>query len=145
MVRPAMPGRYRSCRWHGCRRRGHRCGSFSGAIPSAAEAPAVDRINTPPRLFQIHSTMRMGQNATDSALDHDAEARWVKRLFAADNSGLSNSLGRPNLTLSTQALTTRTAEKIFQRYFGGTPWVNREALVSSIYAAVTRPVLLRGF
>ena len=67
--------------------------------------------------------MRMGASESDSVLDANAEARWVKRLFIADNSALSNGLGGPNPTLTTQALATRTAEKIFQRYFGGDPWV----------------------
>lgn len=35
----------------------------------------------------------------------------------ADNSVLSNGLGGPNPTLTTQALATRTAEKIMEKYF----------------------------
>jgi hypothetical protein len=68
----------------------------------------------------------------------------VKRLFVADNSALANSLGGPNPTLTTQALATRTAEKIFQLYFGGQPWVSREAPVSSVDPAVTHAVDVRG-
>ena len=65
----------------------------------------------------------------------------VKRLFVADNSALANALGGPNPTLTTQALATRTAEKIFARYFGGDPWVGRESPVSSIDPAVTAAVV----
>ena len=43
-----------------------------------------------------------------------------------------------------QALATRTAEKIFQRYFGGDPWVESEAPVSSIDPAVAKSVIERG-
>jgi hypothetical protein len=39
---------------------------------------------------------------------------------------------------------TRTAERIFHKYFGGRPWVDREAPVSSVDNAVTRAVLERG-
>jgi len=77
-------------------------------------------------------------------LDEHAEARWVKRLFIADNSALANGLGGPNPTLTTQALATRTAEQIVVRYFGGDPWVGRESPVSSIDPVVTRAVFERG-
>ena len=43
------------------------------------------------------------------------------------NVPLANALGGPNPTLNTQALATRTAEKIFHLYFGGDLWVGREA------------------
>jgi choline dehydrogenase-like flavoprotein len=109
----------------------------------AAGASKVYRINTPPWLYHIHSTMRMGMSKDDSVLDKNAESRWVKRLFIADNSALANSIGGPNPTLTTQALATRTAEKIFQRYFGGDPWVEEEAPVSSIDPAVTQAVMSR--
>src|SRR5918993_3565450 len=110
----------------------------------AAGASNVYRINTPPWLYHIHSTMRMGMSEDDSILDKNAEARWVKRLFIADNSALANAIGGPNPTLTTQALATRTAEKIFQRYFGGDPWVEEEVPVSSIDPAVTQAVMSRG-
>lgn len=64
-----------------------------------------------------------------------------KRLFVADNSALPNALGGPNPTLTTQALATRTAEKIFQLYFGGDPWVRTESPMSSINDRVTKGVL----
>jgi choline dehydrogenase-like flavoprotein len=110
----------------------------------AAGAKEVVRVNFPGLLLHLHSTMRMGVNAADSVLDADAEARWVKRLYIADNSALPNGLGGPNPTLTTQALATRTAEKIFIRYFAGDPWVGRESPVSSIDDTVTRAVLAAG-
>src|SRR5262249_16870395 len=103
-------------------------------------AKKVYRINEAPFVLHSHSTMRMGLSAADSVLDDGAEARWVKRLFVADNSALANGIGGPNPTLTTQALATRTAEVIFSRYFGGQPWVNRERPVSSVDAVVTRAV-----
>jgi choline dehydrogenase-like flavoprotein len=106
-------------------------------------ATKVCRINKPPFVIHCHSTMRMGASAADSLLDGGAEARWVKRLFVADNSALANGLGGPNPTLTTQALATRTAEKIFRRCFDGDPWVRKEAPVSSVDPAVTRAVIER--
>jgi predicted amidohydrolase YtcJ len=85
-----------------------------------------------------------GDAIADSVLDADAEARAVKRLFIADCSALPNSLGGPNPTLTMQALATRTAEKIFVRYFGGDPWVGRESPVSSVDDTVTQAVIAAG-
>ena len=110
----------------------------------AAGAREVIRVNFPGLLLHLHSTMRMGTSASDSVLDSDAESRWVKRLFVADNSALPNGLGGPNPTLTTQALATRTAEKIFVRYFGGDPWIGRESPVSSVDDTVTQAVLAAG-
>lgn len=107
-------------------------------------AKKVYRIHKPPFVIHSHSTMRMGLDVEDSVLDASAEARWVKRLFVADNSALANGLGGPNPTLTTQALATRTAETIFQRYFDGDAWVGREAPVTSIDPAVTRAVIARS-
>ena len=107
----------------------------------AAGAKEVVRVNWPPLLVHMHGTLRMGLNERDSVLDASAESRWVKRLFVADNSALANALGGPNPTLTTQALATRTAEKIFERYFDGEPWVGREAPVASVDSAVTQAVL----
>jgi choline dehydrogenase-like flavoprotein len=110
----------------------------------ALGASKVHRINKPPFVIHSHSTMRMGTSESNSVLDSNAEARWVKRLFIADNSALANGIGGPNPTLTTQALATRTAERVFENYFGGDPWVAREAPVSSVDAAVTRAVIERG-
>jgi choline dehydrogenase-like flavoprotein len=110
-------------------------------ILRAAGATKVYRFNFPPTLLHIHSTMRMGSQEADSVLDENCEARWLKRLYVADNSGLANSVGGANPTLTTQALATRTAEKIFQKYFGGTAWVRKESPVCSTDDSVTRAVL----
>jgi choline dehydrogenase-like flavoprotein len=110
----------------------------------AAGATRIYRMNFPPLILHIQSSMRMGSNPADSVLDRNAESRFVRRLFVADNSALPNALGGPNPTLTAQALATRTAEKIFTRYFGGDPWVRREAPLSSIDDRVTRAVLRRG-
>jgi choline dehydrogenase-like flavoprotein len=96
-------------------------------------------MNWAPVLLHMHSTMRMGV-----VLTGDCESRWVQRLFVADNSALPNSLGGPNPTLTTQALATRTAKRIFVRYFGGDAWVGRESPVSSVDDTVTQAVLAAG-
>ncbi len=78
-----------------------------------AGAKTVIRSNWPPDIFiHITSTMRMGY-----VTDTNCEALQVKRLFIADNSVLYNGLGGPNPTLTTQALATRTSEKIYSIYF----------------------------
>jgi choline dehydrogenase-like flavoprotein len=107
----------------------------------ALGATKIHRINKAPFVIHSHSTMRMGFSDTDSVLDRSAEARWVKRLFIADNSALANGIGGPNPTLTTQALATRTAEIIFQRYFDGEPWVLEETPISSIDPEITRTVM----
>jgi choline dehydrogenase-like flavoprotein len=105
-----------------------------------AGASRVHRFNFPPNLLHLQSTLRMGSSEADSVLDAAGEARWVKRLFVADNAALANSVGGANPTLTTQALATRTAEKIFERYFGGEPWVEDGTPVASTDEAVTRAV-----
>jgi choline dehydrogenase-like flavoprotein len=92
----------------------------------------------------MQSSMRMGLRAEDSVLDENAEARNVKRLFVADGSALANAIGGPNPTLTIQAVATRTAEKIFRRYFGGDPWVRHESPECSISAKVTLAVQREG-
>src|SRR4051812_30102471 len=109
----------------------------------AAGATQVLRLDWPPLILHVQSSMRMGSDPANSVLDESAEARFVKRLFVADNSALPNCLGGPNPTLTSQALATRTAEKIFARYFGGDPWVRSEAPLSSINPRVTRAVRAR--
>jgi choline dehydrogenase-like flavoprotein len=109
-------------------------------LAHAAGAVATLRTNWPPVLAHIHSTLRLGSSAADSVLDEHAEARMVSRLFVADNSALPNALGGANPTLTTQALATRTAERIVQRYFDGDPWIADASPVSSIAPAVTTAV-----
>ncbi|MFC0622656.1 GMC family oxidoreductase N-terminal domain-containing protein [Kribbella deserti] len=96
-----------------------------------AGAKKVYRIDWAPLILHVQSSMRMGESERNSVLDSRGEARAVKRLFIADNSALANGLGGPNPTLTTQALATRTAEKIFETYFGGDAWVRKEAPVVS--------------
>lgn len=110
----------------------------------AAGATQVYRSHTAPLILHVHSTMRMGISPDDSVLDLNGESRTVKRLFIADNSALANSLGGPNPTLTTQAVATRTAEKIFQLHFGGAAWVGQEDPVSSVGVKVTHACLARG-
>jgi hypothetical protein len=62
----------------------------------------------------------------------------------ADASALANAIGGPNPTLTVYAVATRTAEKIFRRYFGGDFWVQREEPVSSISPRVTLAVHAAG-
>ena len=107
----------------------------------AAGATNVVRLDWPPLILHVQSTMRMGLSEEDSVLDGNAESRAVKRLFVADNAALANGIGGPNPTLTMQAVATRTAEKIFQIYFDGDPWVTREAPLSSIDDRVTAAVL----
>jgi choline dehydrogenase-like flavoprotein len=109
-----------------------------------AGATAVHRANWPSILLHIHSSMRMGLDPANSVLDDGAEAREVPGLFIADNSALANGIGGPNPTLTSQAVATRTAEKIFGRYFGGDPWVATESPVSSIDRSVTDAVVELG-
>ena len=81
----------------------------------------VYRLDWPPLILHVQSTMRMGADRPPRCSTRTREARGVRRLFVADNSALANALGGPNPTLTTQALATRTAERIFQHYFGGQP------------------------
>ncbi|WP_018924532.1 GMC family oxidoreductase N-terminal domain-containing protein [Salsuginibacillus kocurii] len=86
---------------------------ISADILRHAGAKQIIRTDWPAHLFaHIESTMRMG-----FVVDTNCEAYQVKRLFIADNSAHYNGIGGPNPTLTTQALTTRTAEKIALKYF----------------------------
>lgn len=78
-----------------------------------AGAKFITRANWPPDVCaHIMSTMRIGY-----VTDTNCEANQVKRLYIADNSVLCNGLGGQNPTLTTQALATRTSEKIMEKYF----------------------------
>lgn len=87
---------------------------ISADILRLAGAKKILRTDWPANLFtHIESTMRMG-----FVVDHNCESYQVKRLFIADNSVHFNGIGGPNPTLTTQALATRTAEKLTSKYFG---------------------------
>jgi choline dehydrogenase-like flavoprotein len=133
-----MDGRNRSAR---TKRNREYIAQKAVGILKQAQAQRILRVNLQPVLLHMQSSMRMGANPADSVLDSNAEARSVQRLFVADHSALANALGGPNPTLTSQALATRTAEKIFRRYFGGDPWVRSESPVSSIDLRVTAAVL----
>jgi choline dehydrogenase-like flavoprotein len=111
---------------------------------SPGEAIEVVRIHLAPALVHIQSSMRMGEDPANSVLDASCEVREVQRLFVADNSAQANGSGGVNPTLTTQALATRTAEKIFEKYFGGDPWVKSEQPISSTDPRVTAAVLQSG-
>ncbi|GGY75195.1 GMC oxidoreductase [Marinobacter zhanjiangensis] len=113
-------------------------------ILRAGGASKIIRMDWNPVLLHMQSSMRMGDSARNSVLDENCEARAVEGLYIADHSALPNAIGGPNPTLTSQALATRTAEKIFQKHFGGDSWVSRESPVSSINDAVTRAVIQRG-
>ena len=118
--------------------------ALAARLLRAAGAREIYQPAQPPLLFHIHSTMRIGAHERDSVLDPHAEARAVTRLFVADNSALSNALGGPNPTLTTQALATRTAERIFTRYFHGENWVHTDTPTPSTHPTVTHAVRERG-
>jgi choline dehydrogenase-like flavoprotein len=112
-------------------------------LARGAGATKVYRFNCPPILLHMQSSMRMGLDPSNSVVDPSGEARWVKRLFIADSSVLSNALGGSNPTLTNQSLATRTSETIFQRYFGGSPWVGKESPIQSTDDRITRAILER--
>lgn len=90
-----------------------RLAEIAADILRKAGAKTVIRANWPANIYlHIQCTMRMG-----FVTDTNCEAKQVKRLFITDNSVLYNAIGGPNPTLTTQALATRTAEKIKSRYF----------------------------
>jgi choline dehydrogenase-like flavoprotein len=110
----------------------------------AAGATKVVRIDMAPLMLHVQSSLRMGTSSADSVLDANGQARWVRGLYVGDNAALANACGGANPTLTTQALATRTAEKIFAAHFGGDAWVATEApvvstdeRVSAALAAVT--------
>jgi choline dehydrogenase-like flavoprotein len=95
----------------------------AGEVLRGAGATKVVRLDWPPLILHVQSTMRMGTSAADSVLDGNAKSRFVDGLCVADNSALANALGGPNPTLTCQAVATRTAEAIFVNEFHGAPYV----------------------
>ena len=116
----------------------------AASILRAAGATKVIRVDIVPLLLHLQSSMRMGDNPQNSVINASGEAHEVSGLYVADNSALSNALGGPNPTLTTQALATRTAEKIMVQHFSGSPWVKEGTALSSIDDRVTEAVVARG-
>ena len=84
----------------------------AATVLRAAGASHVHRVDWPPLLLHIQSTMRMGE-VTDAA----GEAAEVARLFIGDHSLLANGVGGVNPTHTGQALALRTADHIAERYY----------------------------
>lgn len=84
----------------------------AGAVPET-----LHRADAAPSTVHQHGTMRMGLDPATSVVDAACEAHGIKRLFVADTSPFPNGIGGPNPTLTAQALATRTAAKIAERYF----------------------------
>jgi len=114
------------------------------ALLRKAGAKKIHRWGQPPLILHVQSTMRMGADPANSVLKASCESRFVGGLYIADNSALPNGLGGPNPTLTTQALATRTAEKIFVKHFGGEGWVAHEAPLVSTHHKITAAVRKRG-
>ncbi|HEX9694903.1 MAG TPA: GMC family oxidoreductase [Actinomycetota bacterium] len=85
----------------------------AGAIPES-----IHRADAPPSLVHQMGTMRMAAAPADGVVDDACEAHAADGLFIADASVLPNGLGGANPTLTIQAVATRTAGKIADRYFG---------------------------
>lgn len=89
-------------------------------LAAGARPETVHRADAFPSTVHQHGTLRMGRDPATSVVDEGCEAHLVKRLFVGDTSAFANGIGGPNPTLTAQALATRTAEKIMERYFGAT-------------------------
>lgn len=95
------------------RRNRRELGKIAFEILKKAGAKKIISSNWPAGvMIHMESTMRIG-----SVVDENGEAYQVKQLYISDNSVHVNSLGGVNPTLTTQALATRTAEKLSQKYF----------------------------
>lgn len=86
-------------------------------IAAGADPDSIARADAAPSTIHMHGTMRMGTDPATSVVDPDGEAHAVQRLFVADTSVFPDGLGGPNPTLTAQAVATRTAERIVERYF----------------------------
>lgn len=86
-------------------------------LAAGARPETIHRADSYPSTVHQHGTLRMGADPTTSVVDPGGEAHLVKRLFVGDTSIFTNGIGGPNPTLTAQAVATRTAEKIVERYF----------------------------
>lgn len=87
-------------------------------LAAGADPGSIHRADARPSTIHAHGTMRMGAEPGSSAVAPDGEAHGVQRLFVADTSVFPNGIGGPNPTLTAQAVATRIAARIAERYFG---------------------------
>lgn len=87
-------------------------------ILRAAGAREIHRTRINVFMTHLMGTMRIGTDPATSVFDEGGEAHEVEQLFIGDSSALPNGLGGPNPTLTAQALATRTAARIAERWFG---------------------------
>jgi choline dehydrogenase-like flavoprotein len=85
-------------------------------ILRAAGATSVHKTDIGVIMTHIMGTMRLGTDPATSVCNADGEAHEVERLYVGDSSILP-TVGGANPTLTTQALATRTADKIATRHF----------------------------
>ena len=86
-------------------------------LAAGARGDSLHRADAFPSTEHQHGTLRMGADPSTSVLDAGGEAHRVKRLFGGDTSVFSNGLGGPDPALTAQAIATRTAAKVVERYF----------------------------
>jgi choline dehydrogenase-like flavoprotein len=91
-------------------------GRKAAEILRAAGAHTVHKADLGVLMTHIMGTMRMGNDPATSVCDRDGEAHEVDRLFVGDSSVIPG-VGGANPTLTAQALATRTADRIAERYF----------------------------
>ncbi len=82
--------------------------------------------------------MRMGQSADDSVLDANAEARWVSRLFVADNAALANGLGGPKPDADDSGARHPNRGEDLPEVLRWRPWVARESPAASTDERITK-------
>lgn len=86
-------------------------------ISAGARPETIHRADAHPSSVHMMGTMRMGTDPGSSVVDTGCEAHLVERLFVADTSVFPNGIGGPNPTLTAQAVATRAAGIIAERYF----------------------------
>jgi len=86
-------------------------------LAAGARSDSLHRADAFPATVHQHGTLRMGADPSTSVLDSGGEAHSVKRLFGGDASVFANAIGGPDPALTVQAIATRTAATIVERYF----------------------------
>jgi hypothetical protein len=110
---------------------------YGGRYMSKLKAPVRRPSLTPPKHPGRHRRRRRGAEPSSlSARPGDEHGPVPKVVFQQRN--------RSAPTVANRELLVRKATAIFQRSFGGEPWVGREAPAVSTDDAVTQAVIARG-